>query len=722
MSDEESSLPPCGRAALEYVRRGWAVIPIHAGDKRPAMKHGLNDWTDDPESVIKCWKMHPEFNVGIVCGQPSHGLMVIDLDVDESKGKDGKATLSEWEVVHGKLPETVKSITGSGGIHLLYVVDTDIRPSTNATMGVDIRCSGSYIVAPPSIHPNGQTYDWSISPDDMDVTEADGNVLAFVSYVQRNGANVDDVGGQVKVHEKFRLPETIDGDRNVTLFKYVCQLREFGRSDAEIEALAMGMNLMRCKPPLEQAELKKLIRSGLKYQPGQDKDSEKAGSSSQPPVKPWWKENANGTRSFLHDVMADYIISERHACLISGAPAVWTGKRYELGTDAIDKTCIVLDKKLKSAQRTEVVKYVQKMAPDKNQDIDFDGRPWVAFRNGCIDITDGSDELHQPSPDMFITNVIPWDYEPTADTTKADAFLSSLACGDPDVIESLQETIGISMCSKRVVSQCPMLIGKAKAENGDASNGKSTFLNVLRSLLGPQNVSSLEISTLGQRFQQQRIVGKLANLGDDIPADFIKGEELMTFKHVVTGDTLYTDVKGADGFEFVPTATMVFSMNAVPRLGDATGGILRRLYFIPFRAKFVDGEQGCDPNMARKMSQPDVIMQLVTLGLWGLMTVVRAHRMTPNDSMAQEVAEVAADNNSVLQWIEDEGIERKDVINHPINDLFREYVKWAENAGIAKPFQKRTFSKSVATHFVTDRANLKLDGIAERCFIEIKAQ
>ena len=179
----------------------------------------------------------------------------------------------------------------------------------------------------------------------------------------------------------------------------------------------------------------------------------------------------------------------------------------------------------------------------------------------------------------------------------------------------------------------------------------------------------------------------------------------MTFKHVVTGDTLYTDVKGADGFEFVPTATMVFSMNAVPRLGDATGGILRRLYFIPFRAKFVDGEQGCDPDMPRKMSQPDAIMQLVTLGLMGLMTVVRLHRMTPNESMAQEVAEVAADNNSVLQWIDDEGIDKRRVVNHSIDGLFREYVRWAENSGIAKPFQKRTFSKAVSTHFVVDRKN-----------------
>lgn len=702
-AEQESILGPCGQAALRYVEMGWSVIPLKARSKVPATRHGLNDWTNDPRAVVECWTKHPEFNVAVVCGQSSHGLLVIDLDVNEAKGKDGKATLEEWETTHGKLPETITSITGSDGIHLFYRTNMDIRPSANATLGVDIRCEKSYVVAPPSIHPNGQTYEWSISPEDMPIAEVDGNVLAFVSYVQRNGTDMDNAGGRDRPHRGFKLPETIDGDRNVALFKYASQLREFGRSDSEIELLVIGANATRCRPPMDQAEVKKIIRSAMRYEPGEDNDAMKAGSFGPTSTKPWWRENQNGTHSFLHDVMGDAIIRDHHACLIGGAPAVWTGKRYELGTDAIDKMCIVLDKTLKSAQRGEVIKYVQRIAPDKNQDLDFDGRPWVAFQNGCIDITDGDDTLHEPSPEMFITNVIPWDYQPPTSTAQADAFLSSLACGDDDIIESLRETIGIVMCSKRVVSQCPMLIGKAKAENGDASNGKSTFLNVLRSILGPQNVSSLDIATLGQRFQQQRIVGKLANLGDDIPSDFIKGNELMTFKHVVTGDTLYTDVKSADGFEFVPNATMIFSMNAVPRLGDASGGILRRLFFIPFRAKFVDGEPGCDPDMVRKLSNHEAIMELVSVGLWGLMTVVRTHRMTPNQAMAEEMAEVAADNNSVLQWIEEEAITRKYVIGTPVRDLFDEYTRWAEAARISKPFQKRSFSKSIATHFVVDR-------------------
>ena len=137
----------------------------------------------------------------------------------------------------------------------------------------------------------------------MPIAEVDGNVLAFVSYVQRNGTDMDNAGGRDRPHRGFKLPETIDDDRNVALFKYASQLREFGRSDSEIELLVIGANATRCRPPMDQAEVKKIIRSAMRYEPGEDNDAMKAGSFGPTSTKPWWRENQNGTHSFLHDVM-----------------------------------------------------------------------------------------------------------------------------------------------------------------------------------------------------------------------------------------------------------------------------------------------------------------------------------------------------------------------------------------------------------------------------------
>ena len=185
---DESNLSALGRAALEYVRAGFAVFPCRERDKRPATPHGLNDWTDNPEHVIIHWSQHPNSNIGITCGAPSGGLLVLDFDVSDTK--NGLATLKQWETEHGELPETATAITGSGGRHYLFRTDrNNIRPTSNTELGVDVRCDGSYIVAPPSIHPCGGSYEWWASPEDVGIASADGNVYDFLDYIQRNGGS-----------------------------------------------------------------------------------------------------------------------------------------------------------------------------------------------------------------------------------------------------------------------------------------------------------------------------------------------------------------------------------------------------------------------------------------------------------------------------------------------------------------------------------------------------
>ena len=119
-----SELSDLGKAAVWYCEHGFAIIPIKERGKEPATKHGLNDWFDSPEDARALWERNPNLNIGIVCGAPSHGLLVLDFDIDEEREKDGYAALSAWEKANGELPETAVSITGSGGMHYLYRTST----------------------------------------------------------------------------------------------------------------------------------------------------------------------------------------------------------------------------------------------------------------------------------------------------------------------------------------------------------------------------------------------------------------------------------------------------------------------------------------------------------------------------------------------------------------------------------------------------------------------
>lgn len=273
------SISPCGAAALDYISRGLAVIPVKPGTKVPATLHGINDWSDNPDQARFWWGSgefrgkpgsNPRYNVGVVCGQVSGGLVCID--VDSHGDVDGRQTLKTWQVENGKLPETVTQVTGGGGLQLFYRVDRKIKPSTNGDIGIDIRGDGSFAVMPPSLHPSGERYEWSVSFDDCDIADADSKVYEFIDYVRPEGAKAAEDGSK----PLFELPDVIERDRNNTLFKYACGLRGRGLDGADIATLVETKNSTNCKPPLPAAEVRKICQSVLRYSPGNEAKTTKA--------------------------------------------------------------------------------------------------------------------------------------------------------------------------------------------------------------------------------------------------------------------------------------------------------------------------------------------------------------------------------------------------------------------------------------------------------------
>lgn len=268
MSDS-NELSELGRAAVWYCENGFGIIPIKPRGKIPQTKAGLHDWFNNPDDARKLWTEHPDFNIAIVCGAPSGNLVVLDFDEDDAKGIHGFDTLSEWEDEVGELLPTATAITGRGGMHYLYRADKVYHPSVNRDLGVDVRGEGSYIVAPPSVHPNGHPYEWNAgdAPWERDVAKVDENVDAFIDHVQRNGGvSQDDEYG-----ERFELPRRIKfGARNDTVYHYGCSLRSRGYSDDMIDIALHHVNVHNCIEPMDETELSGIIKQVCKRGPGHD--------------------------------------------------------------------------------------------------------------------------------------------------------------------------------------------------------------------------------------------------------------------------------------------------------------------------------------------------------------------------------------------------------------------------------------------------------------------
>ncbi|QSY50184.1 bifunctional DNA primase/polymerase [Streptomyces griseocarneus] len=162
---------PLLAAALDSAERGWPVIPLHPGSKRPAGHperscpgtgrcaggHRTPEQraTTDPELIQAAWVRNP-YNVGIATGPA--GLLVVDLDVckpEEPEGApDGATSLQALcERAGEELPPTYQVRTPSGGRHLYFATPPGGRlPSSAGRLGphIDTRAWGGYVVAPGS--------------------------------------------------------------------------------------------------------------------------------------------------------------------------------------------------------------------------------------------------------------------------------------------------------------------------------------------------------------------------------------------------------------------------------------------------------------------------------------------------------------------------------------------------------------------------------------------
>ncbi|WP_329051638.1 bifunctional DNA primase/polymerase [Streptomyces violaceus] len=170
-------LPLLG-SALTAAERGWPVIPLHPGSKRPAGHAGRacpgtgrcadghrtpeERATTDPELIHAAWAHRP-YNVGIATGPA--GLLVIDLDpvkAEEPEGApDGATSLQALCERAGQvLPDTYRVRTARGE-HLYFAAPAGVRLKCSANrLGphVDTRAWGGYVVAPGSTTPDG-TYE-----------------------------------------------------------------------------------------------------------------------------------------------------------------------------------------------------------------------------------------------------------------------------------------------------------------------------------------------------------------------------------------------------------------------------------------------------------------------------------------------------------------------------------------------------------------------------------
>jgi len=139
-------------AALRYLDLGFNVMPLRPDNKKPYLHSWipLQDDRVEPHEIDSWWMEWPTANVGIITGRISN-LLVFDVDSEDAR----------VFVKRRGIPTTPIAKT-SKGVHIyLQYPPVLVGNQSDAKLGLDIRGEGGYVVAPPSIHETGVTYEWT---------------------------------------------------------------------------------------------------------------------------------------------------------------------------------------------------------------------------------------------------------------------------------------------------------------------------------------------------------------------------------------------------------------------------------------------------------------------------------------------------------------------------------------------------------------------------------
>lgn len=479
----------------------------------------------------------------------------------------------------------------------------------------------------------------------------------------------------IKTALDFRTMEAGDG-RNQNLFNYILTLQSNDFSVDEARQTIELINAYILPDPLDEKELQTILRD----------------EAFQKPI-------FFSKGKFLFNKFALYLKNNNHIVRINNQLHIYRDGIYVEGQSEIESAMIEHIPDLNRAKRAEVTSYLDILI---RKNVKLNNANLIAFKNGIYDLETG--EMRDFSPDIIITNKINYNYNPDAYNELADKTLDKLACGDSAVRALLEEAIGYCFYRRNELRKSFIL-------TGDKKNGKSTYLAVLKEILGDDNTSSLDLNELGERFSSASLFGKLANIGDDIADDFIANPAI--FKKIVSGDWIKGENKGQKEFFFKPYCKLLFSANNIPRIKDKSGAVLDRLVIVPFDARFSKDDPDFDPYIKYKLIQEDSLEYLIKLGVQGLQRVLENQGFTESEKVRASLDEYRETNNPVLLFFK----EDIKVVNEPTNAVYRKYNEFCI-ANSFTPMSNIEFSKQVKKHYNLDIKTKSISGKKYRVFVE----
>lgn len=208
--------------------------------------------------------------------------------------------------------------------------------------------------------------------------------------------------------------------------------------------------------------------------------------------------------------------------------------------------------------------------------------------SGLVDLDSGT--LLPEAKRLFVTSALPVTFDPSIPRT-SDAFevmcplwmkflreiaVSGIPGESENKLALLQEMAGYCFTPYTFFQTAFILLGTG-------SNGKSTFLDTVRDIIGQEDTSTLKLEDLSSQFGLGGLYRKRMNVTEEISNNYFESDNL---KKIISGQEITADRKFMQPIRFKPTAKLIFALNSFPRVNDQSHALYRRFKTISFNRTF----------------------------------------------------------------------------------------------------------------------------------------
>lgn len=347
---------------------------------------------------------------------------------------------------------------------------------------------------------------------------------------------------------------------------------------------------------------------------------------------------------------------------------------YTASTDEFNVLCKTFDNRIKPNDWKQIKMMVRTMTKIRKP---LESANLVPVQNGILDLK--NKQLLPFNPSHVITSKIATAYNPPKFIPKDkegntfDDWLSSIACGDSELITLFWQIILEAINPNYTRNKFAILYG-------DGNNGKGTFQRLLINLIGESNVSALKPAQFSDKFNLETLVGKVCNIGDEAPNDYLKNpSDLMS---ITSGDTVLVNPKGKTAFEATFKLFNIFSGNYIPNGGNKTKGWYRRIMIVPFNADF--NGQTEKPWIKNEFLADKDVLEYV---LYKAVNQEPFTQFIEPKAVKDLLEQYQEDNDYLLDFIKNEYIPKgwHELEIVPIFLAMKRLREYAEDMGIQKP-------------------------------------